>query len=139
MASSGVEWTRVIRKPQLRFERVYKGALTVLEGAELIAAFFARLWSPEPADPHDPGDRLLLSVGRAYIDVHGKPVVRRAFALEARGRGHTDADARKLDLFYRGMKECWRELAIRPESRPRNHRRSTARHTARRPRPTGRR
>ena len=89
----------VIRKPELRFERKYKNRLTVLEGAELsclMDKFFQRFRRIKKSDSFE--KELLLSVCHAYFGLYGRDVV-----SDEALKSLSTADARKMDLFYKGM------------------------------------
>ena len=103
---------RIIRHPQIRFEHSYSGVLTVLEGAELselLESFFAHF--RKHREIHDFWQRIYLAVFRAYESVHGSGVMYEAMhRLGEKRNPHKDADARKADLFYKGI--LWSILEI---------------------------
>jgi len=97
---------RLIRHPQIRFEHSYSGVFTVLEGAELSDLFenFFRHIKSKRKKTHDFWERMFLSVCRSYESVHGTGVLSEVLELlKDKQNPIRDADARKFDLFYRGM------------------------------------
>jgi hypothetical protein len=111
---------RVISSPQIRFEHRYSGRLTVLEGAELseLLESFFKQFEKEPKKTKDFSERLFEAVLQSYVSVHGKEVTYQAACmLKKKSNPYRDADARKLDLFYRGMLQLMKDVFY-PRGKP---------------------
>jgi len=86
------------REPELRFEESYNDLVTVLEGqelGELNRLFFKHFRQQKGAEFMD---AFLASVLGAYSELYGDNIVAEEELQEL-----VKADARKLNLFYRGM------------------------------------
>lgn len=90
----------VTKEPYLRFEAKQNGVLTVLEGEELERLIKRFYWhhSREIKKHKEPMNAFLLSLARAYQVLYSKDVVRQDDL-----RDLSTPDARKIDLFYKGM------------------------------------
>ena len=110
---------RFIKSPELRLEDCRAGMATVLEGAELacLLQFFVEGFKGQIGETDDFWETFLLSILRSYERLYEKVVVSQALdALEHPSRTAASADARKLDLFFRGM--LWMMAEVRyPEEK----------------------
>jgi len=90
----------VSHTPRLRFEYDYSGKTTVLDGAELdiLIRQFILHNSQELKKHANVMDSFLLSICFAYQSLYGRDVV-----VQGELRDLFTPDARKLDLFYKGM------------------------------------
>jgi len=91
---------KITEKPEWRFEHTYNGQLTVLEGAELSRLFLEFIKaSEELSEPYpDPNERFVLAVFLAFKNANWLE----PFTAEEL-TNLTTANARKVDLFLRGM------------------------------------
>ena len=90
----------VQKSPNLRFEFCYGDTVTVLEGAELGRLNSRFIWHfrRELKRDSDTMSAFLISVVHTYDGLYGNDIV-----SENELRDLSTADARKMDLFYRGM------------------------------------
>lgn len=90
----------VIGKPEIRFQRKYKDRWTVLEGSELGALLkhFFHHMRHRTKKGDDVEKAMILSIAHAFHSLYGRDIV-----TEDELKHLSTPDARKMDLFFRGI------------------------------------
>ena len=111
---------KIQTKPVLRFEHSYRGKVTVLEGAELgrLIEAFIKLMNRRTSKM-EPMEKVVRASLAAYEKVHGGQLE------DEELRSLKSADARKVDLFFRGVCRVLSEISSDMEKKKKKARKST--------------
>jgi hypothetical protein len=110
-SNRGITMPSVLREKPLRFRRRYGKHLTILEGGglgTLLNNFRKEIHVQK--DMLDDEDAFIAAIAKSYYKMYGRDIV-----TEDELKKCSTPDARKMDLFYRGMLETFQKARERIE------------------------